>query len=106
MNRGSKHNYGSSLVPGTEDGLGKMLLMGFAEWDHLVTTPALSGLDERRHSGLDADLETHVLDVLAHIEMECINDITLVGWSYGGWSPRVCGPVLTEPRKTIELLLK
>jgi pimeloyl-ACP methyl ester carboxylesterase len=29
-------------------------------------------------------LETHVDDVVAHIEMEDLGDITLVGWSYGG----------------------
>lgn len=51
---------------------------------HMVTTPTLSGLGERRHVGRDADLDTHVEDVIAHIEMEGLEGVTLVGWSYGG----------------------
>ncbi|HZC97751.1 MAG TPA: alpha/beta fold hydrolase, partial [Bradyrhizobium sp.] len=52
---------------------------------HIATAPTLTGLGERRHVGNDsADLEAHVEDVVAHIEMENLRDITLVGWSYGG----------------------
>jgi pimeloyl-ACP methyl ester carboxylesterase len=51
---------------------------------HEVTTPTLSGLGDRRHVGQDADLETHIQDVIAHIEMEGLEGVTLVGWSYGG----------------------
>ena len=52
---------------------------------HTATAPTLTGLGERRHTGNDtADLETHIEDVVAHIEMEDLHDITLVGWSYGG----------------------
>ena len=51
---------------------------------HAVTTPTLSGLGDRRHVGRDADLDTHIQDVIAHIEMEGLEGITLVGWSYGG----------------------
>jgi pimeloyl-ACP methyl ester carboxylesterase len=51
---------------------------------HAVTTPTLAGLGDRRHVGQDADLDTHIQDVITHIEMEGLNGITLVGWSYGG----------------------
>jgi hypothetical protein len=51
---------------------------------HAVTTPTLSGLGDRRHVGQDADLDTHIQDVITHIEMEGLEGVTLVGWSYGG----------------------
>ncbi len=52
---------------------------------HRVTTPTLTGLGERRHTLNDtADLDTHVEDIVAHIEMEDLDGIDLVGWSYGG----------------------
>jgi pimeloyl-ACP methyl ester carboxylesterase len=52
---------------------------------HSATAPTLTGLGERSHVGKDsAGLETHIQDIVAHIEMEDLQDITLVGWSYGG----------------------
>jgi pimeloyl-ACP methyl ester carboxylesterase len=51
---------------------------------HTVSTPTLTGLGERRHLCQGADLDMHVEDVVAHIEMEELSDVTLVGWSYGG----------------------
>ncbi len=58
---------------------------GLRALGHAVTAPTLSGLGERRHVGQDsADLTTHVDDIVAHIEMEALGDVTLVGWSYGG----------------------
>ncbi len=51
---------------------------------HEVTTPTLTGLGERRHIGGHIDLDTHIEDVVAHIEMEGLTNVTLVGWSYGG----------------------
>jgi pimeloyl-ACP methyl ester carboxylesterase len=52
---------------------------------HRGTAPTLTGLGERKHLATsNVDLETHVEDVVAHIEMENLRDITLVGWSYGG----------------------
>jgi len=51
---------------------------------HYVTTPTLTGLGERRHLDQNIDLDTHIEDVLAHIEMEDLTNVTLVGWSYGG----------------------
>jgi pimeloyl-ACP methyl ester carboxylesterase len=52
---------------------------------HRATAPTLTGLGERSHlahSGIN--LDTHVDDVIAHIEMEDLRAVTLVGWSYGG----------------------
>ncbi|MCF5548819.1 alpha/beta fold hydrolase [Pseudomonas salomonii] len=52
---------------------------------HAASAPTLSGLGERRHTA-DAcvGLGTHIEDVVAHIEMEDLHAVTLVGWSYGG----------------------
>jgi pimeloyl-ACP methyl ester carboxylesterase len=52
---------------------------------HVVTTPTLTGLGERRHLGNEtATLSTHIEDIVAHIEMEGFQDVTLVSQSYGG----------------------
>jgi pimeloyl-ACP methyl ester carboxylesterase len=52
---------------------------------HTVSAPTLSGLGERRRvSSGTVDLDTHVEDVIAHIEMEDLANVDLVGWSYGG----------------------
>jgi pimeloyl-ACP methyl ester carboxylesterase len=52
---------------------------------HTVTAPTLTGLGERRHLAQDtADLDTHIEDIVTHIEMEDLHNVTLVGWSYGG----------------------
>jgi pimeloyl-ACP methyl ester carboxylesterase len=70
---------------------------------HTATAPTLTGLGERRHTGNDsADLETHVEDVVAHIEMENVRDITLVGWSYGGMV--VTGVLARIPERIKELV--
>jgi hypothetical protein len=72
--------------------------MGLARRDalrragHAVTTPTLAGLGERRHIGRDADLDTHIQDVVAHVEMEGVDNITLVAWSYGPHLPPACCP--------------
>lgn len=60
------------------------VITGLRAAGHAASAPTLSGLGERRHVGCDADLETHVTDVVAHIEMEDLTGVTLVGWSYGG----------------------
>jgi pimeloyl-ACP methyl ester carboxylesterase len=55
------------------------------ELGHIVTTPTLTGLGERRHLGNEtASLSTHIEDIVAHIEMEDFHDVTLVSQSYGG----------------------
>jgi pimeloyl-ACP methyl ester carboxylesterase len=52
---------------------------------HDASSPTLTGLGERSHVGGDtADLSTHIEDVVSHLEMEDLCDVTLVGWSYGG----------------------
>jgi len=52
---------------------------------HRVWTPTLTGLGERAHLlSADVDLQTHVLDVSALLEMEDLRDVVLVGHSYAG----------------------
>lgn len=52
---------------------------------HDVTTPSLTGLGERVHlSGPQVGLRTHIEDVVNHVLYEDLEDITLLGFSYGG----------------------
>jgi pimeloyl-ACP methyl ester carboxylesterase len=52
---------------------------------HEVYTPTLTGLGERAHLRRpDTDLDTHIRDVIALMEMEGLLDVTLVGHSYAG----------------------
>ena len=52
---------------------------------HEVFTPTYTGLGERAHQASPSvDLGTHIKDVLAVIEFEDLEDIVLVGHSYGG----------------------
>ena len=52
---------------------------------HTVFTPTHSGVGERFHqSAENITLETHIRDVCGCIEWEELNDIVLVGHSYGG----------------------
>jgi pimeloyl-ACP methyl ester carboxylesterase len=60
-----------------------------ADWlqcrKHVVHRPTLTGLGERRHLARpEIDLETHIADVLAVLECEGLDDVVLVGQSYGG----------------------
>lgn len=51
-----------------------------------VYTPTLTGLGERAHLGTpDVGLGTHVQDVVAVLEYEALQDVVLVGHSYGGF---------------------
>lgn len=53
---------------------------------HDVTTPCLSGIGERVHLASPlVNLSTHVRDVVNHVLYEDLNDIVLVGFSYGGF---------------------
>lgn len=53
---------------------------------HSVFTPTLSGLGERMHQlHPGVDLSLHIADVLGVIKYESLNDIVLVGHSYGGF---------------------
>ncbi len=50
-----------------------------------IYTPTLTGLGERAHlASRDVSLETHIQDVLGVIESERLDDVMLVGHSYGG----------------------
>ncbi|MGZ0244868.1 MAG: alpha/beta fold hydrolase, partial [Alphaproteobacteria bacterium] len=55
------------------------------EHGHTVFTPTLTGLGERSHLlSPDIDLETHIADVINLLVWEELNDVILVGHSYGG----------------------
>lgn len=52
---------------------------------HEVYTPTLTGLGERAHlARADLTLSDHITDVVAVLEMEELQDVQLVGHSYGG----------------------
>ena len=52
---------------------------------HEVFTPSLTGIGERSHLASPAvDLQTHIADVLGAIQYERLNELVLVGHSYGG----------------------
>jgi pimeloyl-ACP methyl ester carboxylesterase len=51
-----------------------------------VTTPTLTGLGERRNAATSlVNLSTHIEDLTTHVFMEGIDNIVLVGWSYGSF---------------------
>lgn len=53
---------------------------------HRVYTPTLTGLGDRAHlSRPEIDLEMHIQDVLAFLEMEDLQNVVLVGHSYAGF---------------------
>jgi pimeloyl-ACP methyl ester carboxylesterase len=52
---------------------------------HVVYSPTLTGLGERRHLlRPDVDLEMHISDVVGVLTFEDLQDVILVGHSYGG----------------------
>ena len=52
---------------------------------HDVYAPTLTGIGERVHlAGPDVDLDTHITDVVNVLAFEELQDVILVGWSYGG----------------------
>ena len=56
-----------------------------AERGHRLISPTLTGLGERGHLAHPGiDLETHIADILGVLEFEDLNDIMLIGHSYGG----------------------
>jgi pimeloyl-ACP methyl ester carboxylesterase len=68
-----------------EDGVGKSNSHFLQIAVHKVYTPTLTGLGERSHiPRKDIDLNTHVLDITQVFEYEDLNDVILVGHSYGG----------------------
>ena len=53
---------------------------------HKVFTPTLTGLGERSHlMSPNVDLEMHITDIVNVIKWETLENIVLVGHSYGGW---------------------
>jgi pimeloyl-ACP methyl ester carboxylesterase len=51
----------------------------------MVYTPTLTGLGERSHLvSRDIGLDTHILDIVQVSEFENLNEVMLVGHSYGG----------------------
>ncbi len=68
-----------------------------------VFTPTLSGVGERKHLlSPEIDLSTHIQDILGVIEYEDLNDIVLVGHSYGGMV--VTGVADAVPQKIASLV--
>ncbi|MEK8169649.1 alpha/beta hydrolase [Streptomyces sp. M19] len=52
---------------------------------HTVYAPTLTGLGDRSHlAGPDVDLDTHITDVANLLVYEDLDDVVLVGHSYGG----------------------
>jgi pimeloyl-ACP methyl ester carboxylesterase len=52
---------------------------------HELWTPTYTGLGERAHlANAEVSLDTHIRDVVAAIEMEHLDDVVLIGHSYGG----------------------
>jgi pimeloyl-ACP methyl ester carboxylesterase len=52
---------------------------------HELWTPTHTGLGERAHlAHPDVDLDTHIQDIVAVLETEDLNDVYLIGHSYGG----------------------
>jgi pimeloyl-ACP methyl ester carboxylesterase len=52
---------------------------------HRVYAPSLTGLGDRQHLlTRETNMDTHIRDIIALIEMEELRDVILVGNSYGG----------------------
>jgi len=52
---------------------------------HEFFSPTYTGLGERAHlAGPEIDLDTHIADVSAVLDIEDLRDVTLLGHSYGG----------------------
>lgn len=63
----------------------KKVVLLLREAGHDVFTPTLTGLGERVHLlAPEIDLATHIDDVLGVLEYEDLNNVVLVGHSYGG----------------------
>lgn len=52
---------------------------------HELWTPTYTGLGERVHlANAEVSLDTHIQDIVAVLETEDLNDVILIGHSYGG----------------------
>jgi len=55
------------------------------EAGHQFYAPTYTGLGARAHLATpDVDLSTHIQDIVSEIEFEDLNDVVLLGHSYGG----------------------
>jgi pimeloyl-ACP methyl ester carboxylesterase len=64
---------------------------------HQAYTPSLTGVGERVHlTGPGVGLTTHVADVVNHVLYEDLDDLVLVGFSYGGAVVTAALPHLAE----------
>jgi pimeloyl-ACP methyl ester carboxylesterase len=53
---------------------------------HACFTPSLTGIGERAHlASPEVGLTTHIRDVVNHVRYEDLEDIVLLGFSYGGF---------------------
>ncbi len=65
----------------------KEVAEGLRGMGHRVSTPTQTGLGERKHLlSKDITLDTFAADIVNHIEAEELNDVILVGHSFGGTS--------------------
>lgn len=63
----------------------KKVLPGLARAGHTAHPLTLTGLGDRAHlHSPDINLDTHIQDVIAYLDMEDLKDIVLVGHSYAG----------------------
>jgi len=63
----------------------KKMRSRMAERGHHIVTPTQTGLGERAHLAQpDIDLELHIADILGVLEYEDLDDVIIVGHSYGG----------------------
>lgn len=91
----------ADMVPSAPDGARRHYVLVHGAWHgawawqrvlpllrqagHSVTTPTLSGLGERSHHAPGrSGLQTHVQDILSHLQMEDLRQVVLVGHSYAG----------------------
>jgi pimeloyl-ACP methyl ester carboxylesterase len=72
---------------------------------HTAFAPTLTGVGERSHLyRSDIDLDDHVADVLAVIRAERMDDIVLVGHSYGGFVVSMVADRVPDKIRTIVYL--
>jgi len=63
----------------------KRVVNKLRENNHTVFTPTLTGVGERSHLATpDINLDTHITDIINVLQWEDLNDVILVGHSYGG----------------------
>jgi pimeloyl-ACP methyl ester carboxylesterase len=63
----------------------KKVIPLLSKHSHKVYTPTLTGFGERTHLvSRDIGLDTHILDIVQVLEYENLNEVILVGHSYGG----------------------